>query len=109
MAKSNRSTSPKIIEPASITRPGKSNRFSSLSNLEGESTASVEELEATTALILDYSDADDDRLATAEARKFLRQKLKYKGVCELFSGVHDSGYAVSGKELVFLLEVGLHI
>lgn len=64
VAKSNRSTSPKIIEPASITSPGKSNIFSSLSNLKGESTASVKELEATTALIFDNSDADDDRLAT---------------------------------------------
>ncbi|XXG89175.1 hypothetical protein AAC387_Pa12g1244 [Persea americana] len=64
MAKSTRSTSPKIIELASVTSRGKSNRFSSLSNLEGESTASVEELEATTTLILDNNDVDDDRLAT---------------------------------------------
>lgn len=38
---------------------GKNNRFSNLSNLERDSNASVEEVAATIALVLDSSDAAD--------------------------------------------------
>ena len=54
-----RPASPMKNESDSATLMGKINRFSSLSNLDGESNASVEELAAATSLVLATSVVDD--------------------------------------------------
>ena len=57
----NRSASPKKNDSGLAPSSKKVNRFSNLSNLHGESNASLEELAETTSLVLDNSVIADDR------------------------------------------------
>lgn len=57
----NRPASPKKIGADSVVISESPNRFSSLSNLDGDSHVSVEDLEETTALVLGNVAADNER------------------------------------------------
>lgn len=86
-----KSDCPKNNGPDPITSPGKGNRFSSLSNLDGDSTATVEELAATTALILDSSDADDDRPPAGMAHHKIQSSIHHLGKNSLPKLASSSG------------------
>ncbi|KAJ8622056.1 hypothetical protein MRB53_030585 [Persea americana] len=81
-----RPASPMKNESDSATLMGKINRFSSLSNLDGESNASVEELAAATSLVLATSVVDDHHhisatdVAAVNLRHFLEQFKNFLGV-----------------------------
>lgn len=86
-----KSNSPKNNGPDPLTSPGKGNKFCGLSNLDGDSTAIVEELAANAGLILDSSDAGDDRPPAGMAHHKIQSSIHHLGKNNLPKLASSSG------------------